>query len=66
MYAKCFAKYTNDAKGLVKTGSGLNSVITLDDNNRVSLVAIRDIRTGEELFFSYSKSYWRKSAGYKK
>jgi hypothetical protein len=63
MYVKCFAKYANDAEGLVKTGTGPNSVITLDDDNRVCLVAIRDIRAGEEIFCSYGKRYWKKSAG---
>lgn len=61
MHVKCFAKYANDAEGLVKSGSGPNSVITPDDNNRVCLVAIRDIRAGEEIFCSYGKRYWRKS-----
>lgn len=65
MHAKCFAKYANDAEGLVKTGAGPNSVITLDDDNRVCLVAIRDIRAGEEIFCSYGKRYWRKSDGFK-
>ncbi|MHC1777131.1 MAG: SET domain-containing protein-lysine N-methyltransferase [Lentimicrobium sp.] len=60
MHVRCFAKVANDAEGLVKTGSGTNSVITPDDNNRVCLVAVRDIRAGEEIFCSYGKRYWRK------
>jgi uncharacterized protein len=62
MNSRCFARYANDAEGRIKTGSGLNSVITLDDENHVCLVAIRDIRPGEEIFCSYGKRYWRKSA----
>jgi hypothetical protein len=65
MRVKCFAKYANDAGGEVKTGFSTNSAITLDDDNRVCLVAIRDIRAGEELFCSYGKRYWRKSDGFK-
>jgi uncharacterized protein len=65
MNSKCFARYANDAEGRIKTGSGLNSVITLDDENHVCLVAIRDINAGEEIFCSYGKRYWRKSAGFK-
>jgi hypothetical protein len=59
MHAKCFAKFANDVEGSVKTGYSLNSVITLDDDNHVCLVAIRDIDTGEEIFCSYGKRYWR-------
>lgn len=65
MHVKCFAKYANDAEGLIKTGSGPNSAITLDDDNRVCLVAMRDIRAGEEIFCSYGKRYWRKSDSFK-
>ncbi len=61
MHVKCFAKFANDVEGTIKTGPGTNSVITLDDANRVCLVAIRDIRAGEEIFCSYGKRYWRKS-----
>lgn len=65
MNSKCFARYANDAEGRIKTGSGLNSIITLDDENHVCLVATRDISAGEEIFCSYGKRYWRKSAGFK-
>ena len=64
MHVKCFARYANDAEGPVKNGSGINSAITLDDDNHVCLVAIRDINAGEEIFCSYGKRYWRKSAGF--
>ncbi|NTW26164.1 MAG: SET domain-containing protein [Lentimicrobium sp.] len=65
MFAKSFAKYANDTGGQVKSVSGPNSVITLDDDNRVCLVAIRDIKAGEEIFCSYGKRYWKKSAGFR-
>lgn len=60
MHTKCFAKYANDAEGVIKTGFGPNSVITLDDGDHVCLVALRDINAGEEIFCSYGKKYWRK------
>jgi uncharacterized protein len=59
MHVKCFAKYANDSKGLVKTEFKLNSIISLDDNNNICLIAKRDIQTGEEVFCSYGKKYWK-------
>jgi len=59
MRAKCFAKYANDPEGLVKVSFDSNSVITLDDNDNVCLVAIRDIQASEEIFCSYGKKYWK-------
>jgi SET domain-containing protein len=60
MKVRCYAKYANDAEGLVKTDFMINSVITLDDDNRVCLVALRDIIIGEEIFCSYGEKYWQK------
>jgi SET domain-containing protein len=59
MHVKCFAKYANDTKGFVKTNFKLNSEITLDEDNNVCLVAKRDIDSGEEIFCSYGKTYWK-------
>lgn len=60
MNAKCFAKYANDANGLTKLNFKNNAVITLDDNDKVCIIAIRNIHAGEELFCSYGKKYWKK------
>lgn len=60
MNAKCFAKYANDANGLSKSNFKNNAVITLDDNDKVCIVAIKNIKAGEELFCSYGKKYWKK------
>jgi len=60
MKVKCFAKYANDSKGFVKANYLINSIITLDDDNNVCLVAIRDIVIGEEIFCSYGSKYWGK------
>lgn len=57
---ECFAKYANDAKGLVKTKFVNNALITLDDEERVCIVANRDIKVGEEIFCSYGRRYWTK------
>lgn len=60
MNAKCFAKYANDANGLSKSNFKNNAVITLDDNDKICITALRNIKGGEELFCSYGKSYWKK------
>lgn len=60
MHVNCFAKYANDAQGFVKTKFKTNAAITLDDNNKVCLVAKRNIKAGEEIFCSYGKQYWQK------
>jgi SET domain-containing protein len=58
--AKCFAKYANDAENFAKTDFSNNATITLDDDNNVCLVALRDISEGEEIFCSYGTKYWEK------
>ncbi len=60
MHVKCFAKYANDVEGTIKSNFKLNSIITLDDNNNVCLIAKKDIGAGEEVFCGYGKKYWRK------
>jgi uncharacterized protein len=56
---KCYAKYANDASGIVKSMFKTNSHITLDENDNVSIVADRNIKAGEEIFCSYGKRYWK-------
>ncbi len=60
MNVKCFAKYANDTEGMGKTKLKNNSKITLDEDDNVCVVAIRDIKVGEEIFCSYGKKYWKK------
>jgi len=55
---KGFAKYANDAEGLSATPFDNNAQITLDEDGKVCLVAIRDIKVGEEIFCGYGKKYW--------
>lgn len=60
----CFAKYANDASGFsipkFLDNYKNNAKITLDDNNNVCLIAIRKIKSGEEIFCDYGKRYWKK------
>jgi SET domain-containing protein len=60
MHVRCFAKYANDARGLPHSTFKNNARITLDDNDDVCLIAIRNIQANEELFCSYGKRYWKK------
>ena len=59
-HVKCFAKYANDAEGLGKRTLKNNAKITLNENNKVCLVATMPIKTGDEIFCSYGKRYWVK------
>lgn len=58
----CFAKYANDASGFSKSDYKNNAKITLDENNNVCLLAIRKIKSGEEIFCDYGKKYWKKNS----
>lgn len=60
MHVECFAKYANDAHGLEKTKFKSNAVIQLSGKDDIAcLVALRDIKEGEEIFTSYGKKYWK-------
>jgi uncharacterized protein len=59
MRVNCFAKYANDASGLVKSEYKNNSKITFDDQGKVCLVATKKILVGAEIFCSYGKKYWK-------
>lgn len=57
---ECFAKFANDAEG-IPSGFKNNTFISMDDDDNVVLVAKRDIKSGEEIFTGYGKSYWQKN-----
>lgn len=59
-HTKCFAKYANDAEGISKTILKNNAKITLDEEGNVCLIALKKIKSGEEIFCSYGKKYWQK------
>lgn len=58
----CFAKYANDAKGLSAPAKGVfnNAKIALNQTNKVCLVAMRNIKKGEEIFCAYGSRYWKR------
>jgi SET domain-containing protein len=59
MTVKCFAKYANDASGLIQSSFKNNSRITLDQNGKVCIVATRRISVGAEIFCGYGAGYWK-------
>ncbi|MCX7728395.1 MAG: SET domain-containing protein [Bacteroidia bacterium] len=52
------ARYANDAEGLIKIKNLKNNAEYQIINDKVYIVATRDIKAGEEIFVSYSKDYW--------
>ncbi len=60
MKTKCFAKYANDAEGFSKSPYRNSGKIVLDDEENVCIIAIRNIRSREEIFCGYGKRYWKK------
>lgn len=60
MKVKCFAKYANDATGFSNSDFKNNSKIALNERSEICLIAMRNIRMGEEIFCSYGKKYWKK------
>ena len=60
MNSDCFAKYANDAGVNAESTFKNNAKIALDDNGQVGLIALRKIKSGEEIFCSYGKVYWKK------
>ena len=56
------AKYANDAAAFRPSSFRNNAQITLDDFGQPVLTAIRNIKSGEEIFCSYGKRYWKAHA----
>lgn len=56
----CFAKFANDASGFGTSDYKNNCKITLDENGTVCLVALKKIKSGDEIFCDYGKRYWKK------
>lgn len=55
------AKFSNDAMGLTRTGARNNATFRYSGkrgNYRVHIVATRYIKSGDEIFTSYGRSYW--------
>ena len=60
MFIECFAKYANDAAAINESIFINNAKISLDDDNNVCIIAIQNIKSGEEIFCNYGKRYWKK------
>lgn len=60
MRVNCFAKYANDAEGFNKSLFKNSAKIALDEDGNVCIIALRNIKTNEEIFCAYGKSYWKK------
>jgi SET domain-containing protein len=52
------ARYANDAEGLIRHKKYKNNAEYQIIDDKVFIVATRDIEAGEEIFVSYSKDYW--------
>jgi uncharacterized protein len=60
MNIPCLAKYANDANDYANSNFKNNAKIAFDDDDHICLIATRNFKTGEELFCSYGKKYWKK------
>jgi len=58
MHTHCFAKYANDSAGSPMLKVRNNAVIALNEQQQICIVAIRNIKAGEEVYVSYGKAYW--------
>jgi SET domain-containing protein len=56
---ECFAKYANDTEGIGITKYTNNAQIALDIDEQVCIIALRNIKAGDEIFCSYGKKYWK-------
>ena len=56
---KCFAKYANDAKGFSDSEYKNNSIIAIEEDDSICLIAKKKIKKNEEIFCAYGKEYWR-------
>jgi uncharacterized protein len=57
-HPKSLARYVNDAKGLVRSKSWKNNAQFQNDGLHVYIVAVKDIKAGEEIFVEYGQKYW--------
>ena len=57
-HKKAIARYTNDARGLVKIKGLRNNAEYVVDGNRCFVEAKRSINKGEEILVGYGNEYW--------
>jgi SET domain-containing protein len=56
---KTFARYANDARGLVRIKGLLNNSEYIVDGLKAYIEASKDIPAGGEIFVDYGKDYWK-------
>lgn len=56
---KAFARYANDAKGLVKIKGLTNNCDYVTDGLKAYIESKKDIPAGSEIFVDYGKDYWK-------
>ena len=57
-YKKSFARYANDALGLVRVKGITNNSEYQEDGKKVFIHAIRNIPAGGEILVGYGRDYW--------
>jgi len=58
-HSDCLAKYANDAVGLNRIKGLKNNAKIVWDDDRLFLMATKDIKIGDEIYVSYGKQYWK-------
>lgn len=58
-YLKAFARYANDARGLVKIKGVTNNSDYVTDGVKAYIESKKDIPAGSEIFVDYGKDYWK-------
>lgn len=56
---KSFGRYANDALGLMRIKGITNNAEYVEENNRVYIVAKRNLKPGDEVFVPYGRLYWK-------
>ncbi len=55
---KALARYANDARGLQRPKGFRNNSQYINDDGKIYIQAIRDLKPGDEILVSYGKEYW--------
>jgi SET domain-containing protein len=58
-YKKAFARYANDARGLVKIKGVTNNCDYVTQGTTAIIESKKDIPAGAEIFVDYGKDYWK-------
>jgi SET domain-containing protein len=57
-FKKAFARYANDARGLVRIKGIINNCEYVNDGLKAYIESIKDIPAGAEILVGYGKEYW--------